>query len=158
MSPPKHQLSPPPMKPHFMNTIPNVWLKNNNDGSEPRDHQCSLCTVQWFLFGLVSVRSATVTRPVRRPAVEVLWPTAQTSLWPPRCQSWPAWYVEPNQPSVSWSPGPAVLHSHWFPTVIISQKMSLLFILYRSWLEISHWKPYYASKDNLSVMVRFQPP
>lgn len=41
-----------------------------------------------------STRLATVKRPVRRRAAEVLWRTAQTSLWPPRCLSWPARYCQ----------------------------------------------------------------
>lgn len=80
---------------------------------------CSWANDSFFPY-LRFVRSATVTRLERRPAVEVLWPTARTSLWPPRCQSWPARYTEPSrQPSATWSPGPITQHSHSFPMAAI---------------------------------------
>lgn len=49
----------------------------------------TVCSVPlwWLLVDLISFRSATVTKRGRRPAVEVLWPTAQTSIWPLRCPS-----------------------------------------------------------------------
>lgn len=81
-------------------------------------------------FFLVPIRLATVRRPVKRQAAEVLWPTAQTLLWPLRCQSWPARYTKPNQPSVCWSPESL---SSWFSTVFISYKMfSCIYITYKT--------------------------
>lgn len=102
-------------------------------------HQCSLFTVQqfFFFFYLRFVRSATVTRPARRPAVEVLWPTARTSLWPLRCQSWPARYTEPTrQPSAAWSPRPITQHSHCFSTAAF-YKEAVSRIYFRSYQEMS---------------------
>lgn len=132
-----------PMKPHFMNTMSIISVVQLEKQEFSKEHK--------FVHGPVilgSVSSLLDRLPWQGP-----WGGKPRRFsGPPPRHRFGHWGVKANQPGtlnqISHLAHGALGRS------IISYKMFLLFRLHRGWLEISHWKPCYSSKEQPPVIAR----